>query len=69
MPIPDTYSLHSAKILHGAHIAFMCSVWISEPTATFALYNIKRLVFITEGESVQSAVCTESLYKTDTLRL
>jgi hypothetical protein len=31
--------------------------------------NIKRLVFITEVESVYSAVRTESLYKTDTLRL
>jgi hypothetical protein len=30
---------------------------------------MKRLVFITEVESVYSAVRTESLYKTDTLRL
>jgi hypothetical protein len=42
----------------------MCSVRISEQTATFALQNIKRLVFITEVESVYSAVRTESLYKT-----
>jgi hypothetical protein len=41
----------------------MCFVWISEQTATFALQNIKRLVFITEVESVYSAVRTESLYK------
>jgi hypothetical protein len=47
----------------------MCFVRVSEPTATFALQNIKRLVFITEVESVYSAVRTESLYKTDTLRL
>jgi hypothetical protein len=47
----------------------MCFVRISEQTATFALYSIKRLVFITEVESVYSAVRTESLYKTDTLRL
>jgi hypothetical protein len=47
----------------------MCFVRVSEQTATFALYNIKRLVFITEVESVYSAVRTESLYKTDTLRL
>jgi hypothetical protein len=47
----------------------MCFVRISEQTATFALQNIKRLVFITEVESVYSAVHTESLYKTDTLRL
>jgi hypothetical protein len=34
----------------------MCFVRISEQTATFALYNIKRLDFITEVESVYSAV-------------
>jgi hypothetical protein len=33
----------------------------------FALLNINSLVFITEVESVYSAVRTESLYKTDTL--
>jgi hypothetical protein len=43
----------------------MCFVRISEQTATFALSNIKRLVFITEVESVYSAVGTESLYKTN----
>jgi hypothetical protein len=47
----------------------MCFVRISEQTATFALQNIKRLVFKTEVESVYSAVRTESLYKTDTFRL
>jgi hypothetical protein len=47
----------------------MCFVRISEQTATFALQNINRLVFITEVESVYSAVRTESLCKTDTLRL
>jgi hypothetical protein len=47
----------------------MCFVRISEQTATFALQNIKRLVVTTEVESVYSAVRTESLYKTDTLRL
>jgi hypothetical protein len=52
-------------ILHGAHIAFMCFIRISEQTATFALYIIKWLVFITDVESVYSAVRTESLYKTD----
>jgi hypothetical protein len=57
------------KILRGAHIAFMCSVWISEQTATFALQNIKRLVFITEVESVYSAVRAESLYERDTFHL
>jgi hypothetical protein len=47
----------------------MYFVRISEQTATFALYNIKRLVFITEMESVYSAVRAQSLYKTDTLCL
>jgi hypothetical protein len=42
---------------------------MSEQTTTFALKNIKRLVFITEVESVYGAVRTESLYKTDTFRL
>jgi len=31
-------------------------------TAQFALYNINSLVFITQAESVYSAVRTESLY-------
>jgi hypothetical protein len=47
----------------------MCFVRISEKTATFALQNINRLISITEVESVYSAVRTESLYKTDTIRL
>jgi hypothetical protein len=47
----------------------MCFVQISEQTATFALQNIKKLVFITEVESVYSAVRTKSWYKTDTLHL
>jgi hypothetical protein len=46
----------------------MCFVRISEQTATCALQNIKRLIFVTEVESVYSAVRTESSYKTDTLR-
>jgi hypothetical protein len=45
----------------------MCFVRISEQTETFALQNIKRLVFITEVESVYSAVRPDSLYKTDTI--
>jgi hypothetical protein len=49
----------------------MCFVRLSEQTATFALKNIKRVVFITEVDSVYSAVRTESVYeyKTDTLRV
>jgi hypothetical protein len=34
-------------------------------TATFALYIINLLVFITVVESVYSAVRTDSLYKAD----
>jgi len=45
-------------------IVFMCFVWLSEETLSFALYIINRLVFITEAECVYSAVRTESLYKT-----
>jgi hypothetical protein len=41
----------------------MCFVPISGQTATFALQNIKRLVFITEVESVYSTVRTESYIK------
>jgi hypothetical protein len=43
----------------------MCSVRISEPTWTFALYNINRLFFITEVEGVYCAVRNEYFYKTD----
>jgi hypothetical protein len=46
----------------------MCFVWISDQTATFALYINERMVFITEVESVYSAVRTDSLYKTDYFR-
>jgi hypothetical protein len=40
-------------------------VRISEQTATFALYVINWLVFVTVVESVYSAVGTDSLYKED----
>jgi len=53
-------------MLHGAHIAFMCFVWLSEQTVTFTLYFIKRLVFINKVESVYCAVRPDSLYKRDT---
>jgi hypothetical protein len=43
----------------------MCFVWISEQTATFALYIIKWLAFITVVESVYCAVRVDSLYKVD----
>ena len=56
------------KILHADYIAFVCFILISEQTAPFALYCINWLVFITEVESVYSAVRIESLYNTDTIR-
>ena len=43
-------------------------VWLSEQTVTFVLYIINWLVFVTELESVYSAVRTESLYNADTSR-
>jgi hypothetical protein len=43
----------------------MCFVRFSEQTVTFALHIISRLVYITEVESVYSAVRNESLYITD----
>jgi len=49
-------------------MAFMCSVWLSEQTVTFALYIANRLDFITEVESVYCAVGTESLCNTGTSR-
>ena len=60
-------ALHS-KILHGDYIAFICFVWLSAETVSMALYIIDIMVFITEVESVYSAVRTESLYKKDTSR-
>jgi hypothetical protein len=46
----------------------VCFVRISEQTANFTLYNINRLVFITEVECVYCAVQTESLYRPDKFR-
>ena len=57
-----TYNqVQQQKILHADYIVFMCFVWLSEQTATFALYIIKRMIFVTEVESVYCAVRTESL--------
>jgi len=45
--------LHS-EILHGTHIVFMYSVWISQQTATLALHSISRLVLYNRsGECLQ----------------
>jgi len=38
-----------SKIQHGAHIAFMCFVWVSEQTATFALHDTDRLDLYSRG--------------------
>ena len=54
--------------MHADYIAFMYFVWISEQTATFALYCINWLVFLAVVESVYSAVRIES-WVTDTIRL
>jgi hypothetical protein len=42
----------------SAHNAFMCFAWISEQTVIISLYSINWSVFITEAESVYSAVRT-----------
>jgi hypothetical protein len=51
---PSSYFMYHqvqhSKILHGAHFAFMCFVQISEQTATFALYNINRLVLYNQNQ-------------------
>jgi hypothetical protein len=47
----------------------MYFVRISEQTATFALYILNWMVFVTAMESVYCAEHSESLYKTDMLRL
>ena len=54
--------------MHADYIGFMCFVWLSEQTATFALYMSNRWVFVIEVESVYCAVRTESLYNTDIFR-
>ena len=48
------------------HSIFMYFVLISEQTAIISLYNINLAVFITEAESVYSAVRAGSLNQTDT---
>ena len=47
----------------------MCFVRTSEQTATFSLYCLNRLAFITVVVSVYCAVCIETLYNTDMIRL
>ena len=57
------YNQNLSEILFSTHNAFMCFVWISEQTAIIYLYSINLLVFITETQSVYSAVRTGSLNK------
>jgi len=40
------HQLEHTKIVYGAHIAFICWVWISEQTGTFVSYSSNRLVCI-----------------------
>ena len=56
------------KIPKGDYIAFIYFIWILKQTVTFALYIIKRLVFITEVVSAYCAVRNESLCNTDNFR-
>ena len=63
------HKVYHSKILHHCLMEFICFVWISEQTANFVLRGVKKLVFITEVESVYSAVRTETLYNADTFRL
>jgi len=53
--------LQHPQILRSAHNAFKCFLCVSEQTAIISLYSIDWLVFITEAESVHSAVRTDSL--------
>ena len=45
----------------------MCFAWVSEQTAVVSLYEINRLLFMTEAESVYCAVRTGYLHDTDTV--
>ena len=51
------------QYVRSTHIVFMCFVFIWKQTATCATYSINWLVFITQMESVYSAVRTGSLNK------
>ena len=49
--------------MHGDYVAFIHFLWFSEQTVTFSLHNTNRLLFVTEAESVYSAVRTGCLYR------
>jgi hypothetical protein len=59
------HQVQHSVILHSAEIWFMYFVHISEQTATCTVNISNSFVFLTEIESVYSAVHTESLYKAD----
>jgi hypothetical protein len=49
--------------MRADYTAFMCLVWLSEETVSFALHIINRLGFITEAKSVYYTVGTDFLYR------
>ena len=60
LPVPPGLTFKNSTC---RHFCVECFVRISEQTATFALYVIDWLIFITVVESVYCAVRTDSLYK------
>ena len=69
LPVNIRTTRYSIQQSYIVIIRKLCLVWTSKQTTNFALQNTKRSVFITEEVSVYSAVRTESLYNTDTIRL
>ena len=59
----DAPTVKHSTTVRCAYTVFMCFVFIWEQTATCATYSINWLVFITEMNSVHSAVRTGSLNK------
>ena len=62
------HQVQHSKILYAEYIARYFFVWLSEQTVTVALHIIITSVFITEAESVYSAVRPDSLYEAITFR-
>ena len=54
------HQVYLIKILCGTDIAF-CFVWISEQTATSAIHNMNRMVFMLCLQRVEHAVDLEFL--------
>ena len=59
----SSLKVNIATTVRSAHTVFMCFVFTWEQTATCATYSINWSVFITEMNSVYSAVRTGSLNK------